>query len=124
MAETLLYYPKGRLALGNGDLLDVENVKVTVKNGAKLKHTLRRSPSGVTAGVEEAELTFEGTVSEEGYERDYLGMVKNKTIKQLRFKVPGETLTFTGVATERTQEAPLEDAIKFSISMIGRADTA
>lgn len=120
MADPLPYYPKGRIALGNGDLMDVENVKITVKNGAKLKHTLRRSPSGVVLGVKEVELSFEGTVSEAGYERDYIGAVLAGTVKQLRIKVPGETLTFTGVPTERGQELPLDDAIKFNVSWVGK----
>jgi hypothetical protein len=119
MADLLPYYPKGRIALGNGDLYDVENVKITIKNGAKLKHTLRRSPSGVVKGVLESELNFEGIVSEAGYERDYIGKILNGTVTQLRIKVPGETITFTGVPTERSQELPLDDAIKFTVNWIG-----
>jgi hypothetical protein len=120
MADPLPYYPKGRLAMGNGELMDIENVKVTTKNGAKLKHTLKKSPSGVTKGVLETELSFEGIVSENGYERDYIGRVINGTVTQLRVKVPGETLVFTGVPTERSMELPLDDAIKFTVSWVGK----
>jgi hypothetical protein len=124
MSDSLPYYPKGRIALGNGDLYDVENVKITVKNGAKLKHTLRRSPSGVTKGTTEAEISFEGTVPESGYERDYIGKVLAGTVTQIRIKVPGETITFTGVPTERGMDLPLDDAVKFNVNWIGKVSVA
>lgn len=122
MSDDFSYYPKARLALGNGDLMDVTNVKHSIKNGGKIQATLRRNPSGVTTGVKESTLSFDGIVSEQGYERDYLTMVKNGVIKQLRLKVPGETLVFTGIPTERSTENALEDAIKFSVEWIGKTE--
>jgi len=120
MSDILPYYPKGRLALGNGDLLDVVSVKTNIKNGGKLKHTIRQSPSGYVLGVRECDLNFEAIVSEKGYERDYIGMVLSGLVKQLRIKVPGSTLIFTGIATSKSIELPLDDAVKYTVDWIGK----
>ena len=84
MATDQLTYPRGRIALDTGDLLDVTNVKLDATNNSKQVHTLRRKGAGVTLGTEETTITFGVAVSEEGLERDYLTMVKRGTIKQLR----------------------------------------
>lgn len=113
-------YPKGRLALGNGDLLDVTNVRHRVSNNGKLVHTIARSPSGVFKGNIDTELSFDAVVSEDGFERDYLKAVMNGEIKQLRIKVPGETITVKGMPTERSVEFGMDDAIKYSVNFIGK----
>lgn len=120
MSDEMLYYPKGRIAMGAGDLMDVESIKTNIKNNAKLKHTIRRSPSGVVMGTKEGSCSFDAILSEKGYERDYVSAILNGTIKQIRIKVPGETVTMSGVFTERDNDIPLDDAIKYSIQFIGK----
>jgi len=118
-AEPQKLYPKGWIAMGNGDLIDVTNVKVDQTNGAKQVHTLRRTGSGITFGNEETSVSFDAVVSEEGPERDYLKMIKKKLIKQLRIKIPGETMTINGAASARSMELPLDAEIKYSITFVG-----
>lgn len=114
-----LVYPRGQIAEGAGDLIDVTNVKVTTTNNGKQVHTIRRKGAGITLGTEETTVTFDSVISEEGQERDYFKKVKKGTIQQLRIKVPGETLTVQGSYTTRDFELPLDDAIKLSLTFIG-----
>lgn len=118
MADTL--YPRGQVALGSGDLLDVTSVKITDTNSGKLVHTIRRSPAGVTMGVREASVSFDMVVSEEGAERHYAESIRAGTIRQLRIKLPKETITVEGMFVSRDIELPLDDAIKVSLTFIGR----
>jgi hypothetical protein len=113
------FFPKGRVAFGNGDLNQAVNIKTNVKNGAKLQHTLRKKIAGYTLGSEEGEFSFDAICGESGFERDYLKAVKKGTNVLLRLKVPGETLIIDGVFTERPVESTIDDAIKYSCHVIG-----
>ena len=112
-------YPRGRIAVGSGDLIDVTNIKVTTTNNAKQVHTILQKGAGVTLGVEETTVTFDSVISEDGQERDYFALVKSGRITQLRIKIPGETLTVEGTYKTRDFELPLDDSIKLSMEFIG-----
>jgi hypothetical protein len=118
MADTLIY-PRGQIAQGSGDLIDVTNIKLDQVNNGKQVHTIRRKAAGVTLGVEETTISFDSVVSEEGQERDYFTLVKKGIITQVRIKIPGETMTVNGIYTTRNFELPLDDAIKLSLTFIG-----
>jgi hypothetical protein len=122
MADDQKFYPKAQLALGNGDLMDVFNVRHEITNNGKQIGTLRKPGAGVFKGNEESMVNFDAYCSEDGYERDYLKMIKKGQIKQLRFKVPGETLTVNGMATKRSTESSTDDAIKYSIEFKGHTE--
>jgi hypothetical protein len=122
MADDQLIYPRGQIALANGDLIDVTNVKVDITNNAKQVHTIRQKGAGITLGVEETTVTFDAVVSEEGAERDYLRDIKKGIIRKLRVKVPEETITVNGMAQARSLELPLDDAVKYSITFIGHTE--
>lgn len=121
-AEPQKKFPRGWIAMGNGDLMQVTNVKIDHTNNAKQVHTIRRKGAGITLGVEETSVSFDAVVDEEGCERDYLKMLKQGQIKQLRAKVPGETLTITGTVSALSKELPLDSEIKYSITFIGRTE--
>jgi hypothetical protein len=104
--------------MGSGDLIDVTNVKVDEKSNKKVKHSLRGA-TGVVKGVVETTVTFDADVSEEGAEADWGALVRGDTIKQLRVKVPGETITVTGGFDTRSLELPMDDAIKVSLTFVG-----
>lgn len=112
-------YPRGRLAYGAGDLIDVTNVKVTTTNNSKQVHTILQRGAGITRGNEETTVSFDSVVSEDGQERNYFSLVKTGRITQVRIKVPGETLTVVGAYKTRDFELPLDDAIKLSLEFIG-----
>lgn len=112
-------YPRGRIATGAGDLIDVTNIKVDTTNNAKQVHTIIQKGAGVTLGVEETTVSFDSVVSEDGQERDYYALVKSGRITQLRIKLPGETITVEGSYKSRGFELPLDDSIKLSLEFIG-----
>lgn len=122
MAEDFLQFPMGSIAMLNGDLIDVTNVKITTKRNNKVQHTLRRSGAGKVHGTEETTVTFDAIVSEQGAERDYLSDLKLGKIRKLRYKVPGETGTIIGSTDERSLELSLDNAVKYSISFSGRIE--
>lgn len=122
MSDDMPLYPKGSIAMLNGDLQDVVNVKIVQKNGGKIIHTMRVPSAGVFIGNHETDVTFEAVVSQNGPERDYFADIKAGKIRKLRIKIPGETFSVIGMATERSLELPLDDAIKYSINFIGRTE--
>lgn len=112
-------YPRGRIASGSGDLIDVTNIKITTTNNAKQVHTILQKGAGITTGVEETTVTFDSVISEDGQERDYFTLVKTGVIGQVRIKLPLETITVEGAYKTRDFELPLDDSIKLSIEFIG-----
>ena len=121
-AEPQKLYPRGFIAMGNGDLIQVTNIKVDNVNGAKQVHTIRKKGAGIVFGHEECTVTFDAFVDEDGPERDYLKMLKNGDIKQVRIKIPGETLTVNGAVSHLSEELPVDAAIKFAITFIGKSE--
>ena len=115
-------YPRGFIAMDSGDLIDVTNVKHDIVNNAKQVHTIRQTGAGVTLGVEETTISFDAVVSEDGPERDYLRFLKRGTLKQIRIKIPGETISINGIFTTRGMELPLDSEIKFSLTFIGKTE--
>ncbi|MHC4736225.1 MAG: hypothetical protein ACYTDW_17455 [Planctomycetota bacterium] len=113
-------YPRGFIALGSGDLIDVTNVTVDTTDNSKQVHTIRQKGAGVTQGVEETTIAFDAALSEFGEEADWLQLVKKQEIKQLRVKVPGRTITVNGKFRMVKYELPLDDAIKVSVEFIGK----
>jgi hypothetical protein len=120
MAEKI--YPRGYIAMGSGDLLQVTNVKIDHVNNAKQVHTIRQKGAGITMGVEETTVSFDSVVDEDGPERDFLKQLKKGSFKQIRIKIPGETITINGTVSALSKELPLDDAIKFSITYIGHTE--
>ena len=112
-------FPRGQIALLNGDLFGVTNVKISTTNNKKQVHTIRRPGAGITKGVEETTVTYDAVIGAEGEERDYFTLVKNNKIVRLRIKIPGRTDTIEGGYQAEDLELPLDDAIKQSLTFIG-----
>jgi hypothetical protein len=112
-------YPKGRIAYGSGDLIQVTNVKYSHTNNVKQVHTIVEKGSGITTGVEETTVSFDSVVSAAGAERNYFALVKSGVITDLRLKVPFETINVEGAFKSRDFELPLDDSIKLSLQFIG-----
>lgn len=116
-----LNYPKAKIAMGSGDLVDVINVKGKLTNNAKQVHTLRKRGAGITLGTEESSVSFTSAISENGVERDYWKLCKKGTKTQLRIKIPGgKTLVYNGVYKTVDTDGPIDDAVKVECEFIGK----
>ena len=116
-------FAKAFIAQGNGDLVRVTNFNVSSTNNGKQVHTLREDGAGVTLGVRENTVTFDFVVGENGFERNYVKDIQDGKIVQLRCKFPGgKVLTFNGIYTQISLDAPLDDAVKGSITFIGKLE--
>lgn len=119
--DEMKQFPKGAIAMDNGDLVQVLTWSLDFKNGLKLKHTLRsKAPVGTVTGLEEATLTFESEIPAEGAERDYFELCRSGKIKQVRLKVPGQTYTCEGGFSSVKIDSPIDDAVKVSCEFMGR----
>lgn len=123
MAAEQLRYPQAFIAMGNGDLVQVQNFTVTLTNGGKQVDTLRRKGAGFTLGLEASTVTFTAVIDEDGIERNYWRDVKKGTVRQLRAKIPGGTvLTLNGIFTQCDLDAPIDDATKVNCTFIGHME--
>lgn len=118
MATEYLDYPKARCALGAGDLMDCYDVNGSAEDGEKSVATLRRNPGGSTGGARSGNVTLKSAISEEGFERDWMGKWRKREVVQLRIKVPGLTWVFTGRLTKPTITSNVDGFIDFQISLV------
>jgi hypothetical protein len=124
MSADMPVFPRGAIALDNGDLIQVINVKVDQKrNGTKIVHTMRQEAAGIVLGNLETNMTWEFVNPEGGAERDYYAMLRTGKTKKVRVKVPGETFAVIGVVHGRSLELPVDDAIKGTVEFMGKSET-
>lgn len=117
------FYPKGSIAMGNGDLVQVVNFDHTLNNGAKQISTLRKGQAGITLGPGDSQADFESVIPETGMERNYYRDCQKGTVRQIRFKEPGgRTLVMNGVFSSVKTSNPIDDAVKVSCTFIGKTD--
>jgi hypothetical protein len=119
MADVQEIFPRGYIAMGGSDLVTATNIKVDTKNNSKQVHTLRVKGAGITQGNEETTVTFDCVVGEFGEEADWFKAIKKGTIKQIRVKIPGRTITVNGAFTDISVDIPLDGEIKESLTFIG-----
>jgi spore germination protein YaaH len=120
---TQTLFPRGRIALGAGDLVDCTNFKLTLTNNAKQVHTLRQKGAGYTVGTEETTVSFDAVIGTTGEEAAWLSKVQSGEVVQVRAKFPGGlTVVVDGVVKSADYDAPLDDAVKVSVEIIGKAE--
>lgn len=118
--QELKRYPRGQIAIGNGDLQQASLARFTFTNNGRLKHTLRKTPAGFVLGTREASGSFELQVDEDGPELQVFEAIRAGEIKNFRFKLPQITKTIEGIFTSVDVEEPLDDAVKFTVNFIGK----
>src|SRR4051812_22190387 len=118
-------YPQAFLAQGNGDFMSCTNFSIKTTTNAKQIHTLREKGSGFTLGRTETTISADMVVSEDGPERNfYRDLLQGKPI-QIRAKIPGgDVVTVNGVYSSVDLDAPLDDAVKISLSLVGKQEAA
>lgn len=117
-------YDQAYLAQGNGDFVQCTDFTIDTNVNAKEVHTLRRPGSGVVLGVRESSVSFNLTVDGEGPERSFHSQMIRGVEVQLRAKIPGgEVLTLNGKYGNISVSAPLDDAVTYGISFVGKLET-
>jgi hypothetical protein len=122
MADTLKRYPRGQIGHGSGALISVENAKLAINPNVKLKHTLARTPSGYTTGVQEATLSFKMNIDEDGPERDFYASLKVGSIENFRLLIPGVTWRVNGPISKHDVDVPLDDAVTIDIEVMCKVE--
>jgi hypothetical protein len=118
--DTILpVYPRGDVSLGGGSLVTVKDVRVTARSGRRLKHSLRRTPSGVTEGQRELDVALSVEIPETGDERDWWALFLSGTKQSIRLKLPGQTREIIAVLSEESFGMTVEDAIQHGLTFIG-----
>ncbi len=113
-------YPKGRLAQGSGDLIDVSDVSVNYVDGEKHVHTMRRNAAGSTTGGRAVNISFTTKLSEAGFERDWMGIYRRREVKQYRLKVPGQTFVLEGRLTQPSITSNVDGEITFVVGVVAK----
>jgi hypothetical protein len=119
-ADDFLDYPKGTVAIGSGDLLDLFDWGFEGDDGEKIVATLRQNPAGSTFGTRSGKLNLSSAVSHLGFERDWLGTWQKRTVIEARLKLPGIVVSVTGRITQPRITGNIDDYIKFVAGVLGR----
>jgi len=118
--EEFADYPKGRISMGAGDLVDVFDIGHKYEVGEELVHTIRKNPAGSTGGKRKSEITFKAAIPAEGFERDYHGKAVKREKFQLRLKLPGKTITQVGRLSIVESHTSVDGFIEFTATHIGK----
>jgi hypothetical protein len=120
MADTSYeFYPNGAIAVDGGELQDAHDISFEITNGVKGIYTFRNSgkASGFTGGHKSGKCSFKTFVARSGMERDYPKDVDKKTVKRVKFKLPGKTVVMEGVYKTVSGTASSENAWELTIAM-------
>ena len=121
MSDEFADYPKGRVSIEGGDLVDVYDINLAFTDGEKTVSTLRQNPAGSTGGARSVSATMKSAISESGFERDYWNHYRRRKVIQMRLKVPGKTFVLTGRYTTPGLTSNVDNFTDFSIQLIGKS---
>jgi hypothetical protein len=121
MADDFADYPKARVSIEGGDLIDCYDAALTYTDGEKVVNTLRQNPAGSTGGARSASLALKCAISQAGYERDFFGHYKKRKVVQARVKIAGKTHVITGRFTSPTVNSNVDNFVDFGIQLLGKA---
>jgi hypothetical protein len=111
--------PRGQVTVGNGTLQFASTARVSARNGAKLKHALRKSPSGVTLGNNEADGELTLDISEDGPERNFWKLLASGEVTEFIYEIPADDQAFEAVVSQIDVDFPNDDAVTKRVAWIG-----
>jgi hypothetical protein len=115
-------YARAAVEMDGGDLYSIFEVSVKEGNGGKVEHTFRKSGAGMSFGNVEIDMTFKVKKATTKSERDWRGLVRNRTITQLTVKYPdGSKDVVDGAFTDRDGQQGLEGAYEETLNFKGTA---
>jgi len=112
-------FGRGFLAAGAGELVHVQNFKISVNNNAKQVHTISRSPAGTVRGNIECTVSYQAAIGSEGQDLDTLKKILTAEPTQLRGKFPGKTVVCEGVFTSNDLDFTSDSEITESLNFVG-----
>lgn len=118
--EELKNHPRGQVHVNGTQLMQATMGRFSVTNNAKLKSTLAKNPNAIVFGNVEAEGSIEVDVPEEGTEFDYIRLVTSGQKVNFQFEIPEQNVTVEGAFQKLEGEIPLDDAVKMTLSWIGK----
>lgn len=118
--QDLKLYPTGQIGFGSGNLKEATLGRWSFVNGANLRHSLAKTPSGFTLGNKEVTGSIEFEVSETGLERSVVDDVENGQRRNFRFKDATDTYEIQGVINQVDWETSRGDAIRVVANFIGK----
>lgn len=118
--KDFLDYPKGQVGFEAGDLVDCADITIAFEDGEKVLATLRQNPAGSTHGMRSGKATFKSLISNEGFERDYMGAYRKRKVVKVRLKVPGLVFSCVGRLSQPQIVANVDNAIEFTVTVVGR----
>jgi hypothetical protein len=121
MSDEFGDFPKARVSIEGGDLIDCYDAALTYSDGEKVVNTLRQNPAGSTGGPRSASLALKSAISEAGFERDFFGHYKKRKVVQARVKISGKTFVVTGRFTNPTINSNVDNFVDFGITLLGKA---
>lgn len=123
MSEEFLNYPKARISIGGGDLVDCYDISIAFEDGETAVSTFRQNPGGSTGGKRVCKLTFKSAQSEAGPERPYWKDYSKRKVQVARVKVPGVTHVITGRFTNPSLANTVDSFIDNTWTIVGRHGT-
>ena len=119
-SEDLVRYTPGQVAVGQGKLRDSTMAKFSYTNNGKLKHSMLRPSNGFVIGSEECTGSIEIEVTDTGPERDFFGDIRKGKVVKFQYEIPTLNVEITGIYTGIDVELPTGDAVKLTLSWIGK----
>jgi hypothetical protein len=114
-------YRTGRIAVEGGDLQDAYDISVSFTDGNKTVATGSSADiSGVFIGPKGIEVSWNSKISEDGFERDYLGKYRKGATIQVRLKLADADIVCVGKYTQPSFKFASESEIEFTIKLIGK----
>lgn len=122
MSDTeLLFFPRGQIGIDGGNPQQITDFNSAFANGAKLKHTLRANPAGITLGQKTLSFDFNIIIDEDGEEIDWDRKVDTGESTTLVCKKPGGvTKVLIGVISEASEKFSIDDGVARAIKGIGK----
>lgn len=123
MATEYLNYPKLKISMNGGDLVDVYDVQMAFEDGETSVSTMRQNPSGSTGGKRNCKVTFKSAQSEAGPERPYWADYAKRKVNTIRIKAPGVTHVVTGRLTSPSVSGNVDSFADMSWTLMGKHTT-
>lgn len=114
-------HPKGQITCQGSQMMQATMGRFSIDNGATMKHTMARKQNGVVLGVPDCNGSVEIDVAADGLEQPWYTLVQSGTEVAFQYEIPTLNVEITGVLKSIDTELPMDQAVKLTVSWVGRA---